>query len=94
MVLKIRKWDVAEELKTEEDMLLYLEAVLEENDAPLLMAALGDIARAKGMTNIARETGLGRESLYKALNAEGNPSFATVQKVMASLGLKFSVSLI
>jgi len=93
MVLKIRKWDVAEHLKTDEDIMLYLDAVLAENDAPLLMAALGDIARAKGMTNIAKETGLGRESLYKALNAEGNPSFATVQKVMASLGLRFNVSL-
>jgi len=94
MVLKIRKWDVAEELKTDEDILLYLEAVLEENDTGLLMAALGDIARAKGMTNIARETGLGRESLYKALSADGNPSFATVQKVLTGLGLKLHVSLL
>jgi len=93
MVLKIRKWDVAEDLKTEEDMLLYLEAALEENDIPLLMAALGDVARAKGMTNVAKETGLGRESLYKSLCADGNPSFATVQKVITSLGMKLSVSL-
>jgi len=93
VVLKIRKWDVAEHLKTDEDILLFLEEVLEENDAQLLMAALGDIARAKGMTNVARETGLGRESLYKSLSADGNPSFATVQKVMTGLGLKFHVSL-
>jgi len=94
MVLKVYKWDVAEELKTEEDILLFLDAILAENDATLLAAALGDIARAKGMTNVARETGLGRESLYKSLNAEGNPSFATIQKVMTSLGFKFSVSAI
>ena len=94
MVLKIRKWDAAEHLKTDEDIMLYLDIILAENDVPLLMAALGDIARAKGMTNIARETGLGRESLYKSLSADGNPSFATVQKVMTGLGLKFNVSLL
>ena len=94
MVLKVKKWDAAEHLKTDEDIMLYLDIILAENDVPLLMAALGDIARAKGMTNIARETGLGRESLYKALSADGNPSFATVQKVMTGLGLKFSVSLL
>jgi len=94
MGLKIRKWDVAEHLKTDEDIMLFLDAILAENDVPLLMAAIGDIARAKGMTNIARETGLGRESLYKSLCAEGNPSFATVQKVMMSLGLRFHVSVL
>jgi len=94
MGLKIRKWDIAEHLKTDEDIMLYLDEIIAENDAPLLMAALGDVARAKGMTNIARETGLGRESLYKSLSADGNPSFATVQKVMTGLGLKFNVSLL
>lgn len=62
-----RPWDVAEHLETEEDMAAYLEAVLEDRDPALVAAALGDIARAKGMAQIARETGLGRESLYKAL---------------------------
>jgi probable addiction module antidote protein len=66
----------------------YLEAVLEENDPRLITAALGDIARAKGMTQIAKKTGLGRESLYKALSAEGNPEFSTVLKVIAALGLQ------
>ena len=65
----------------------YLEAALEESDPALFMAALGDIARAKGMTEIARKTGLGRESLYKALSPDGNPEFATVLKVVRSLGL-------
>lgn len=86
--IKTRKWDVAEHLKTEEDMAAYLEAALEENDPALVSAALGDIARAKGMTQIARKTGLGRESLYKALTPEGNPEFATVLKIVKALGLR------
>jgi probable addiction module antidote protein len=81
-------WDVAEHLKTEEDMALYLEAALEEADPALVAAALGDIARAKGMAQIARKAGMGRESLYKALSPEGNPEFATVLKVVRALGLR------
>jgi probable addiction module antidote protein len=85
---KTRPWDVAEHLETDEDMAAYLEAALEEGDAALVAAALGDIARAKGMALIAQETGLGRESLYKALSPEGNPEFATVLKVVRALGLR------
>ena len=81
-------WDAASYLETEEDMAAYLEAALEENDAALVAAALGDIARAKGMSYIAKQTGLGRESLYKALSPEGNPEFATVLKVVHALGLR------
>jgi probable addiction module antidote protein len=80
-------WDVAEHLETEEDMVAYLEAALEENDPSLIAAALGDIARAKGMSQIAKQTGLGRESLYKALSPEGNPEFSTILKVVSALGL-------
>ena len=83
-----KPWDPAEHLKTDEDMAAYLEAALEEGDPALIAAALGDIARAKGMTQVARDTGLGRESLYKALSATGNPEFATVIKVVSALGLK------
>jgi probable addiction module antidote protein len=83
-----RPWDAAEHLETEEDMAAYLEAALEEGDATLVAAALGDIARAKGMAQIARKAGLGRESLYKALSPEGNPEFATVLKVVRALGLR------
>ena len=83
-----KPWDVAEHLETEEDMVAYLEAALEDGDPALVTAALGDIARAKGMTQIARETGLGRESLYKALSPDGNPEFATVLKVIKALGLQ------
>lgn len=88
--VKLRKWDTVEYLKTDEDMAIYLEACIEEagDDAAFIAAALGDIARAKGMTQLARDTGLGRESLYKALSGEGNPSFATILKVMSALGLK------
>jgi probable addiction module antidote protein len=88
--LKLKKWDSAEHLKTEEDMALYLEACLLEagEDAAFIAKALGTIARAKGMSQLARDTGLGRESLYKALSGEGNPSFATILKVTAALGIK------
>jgi probable addiction module antidote protein len=81
-------WDVAEHLVTKEDMAAYLEAALEDGDPNFVVAALGDIARSKGMTYVARETGLGRESLYKSLSVEGNPEFATVLKVIESLGLR------
>jgi probable addiction module antidote protein len=83
-----RPWDAAEHLNTAADMAAYLEAALEDGDPTLITAALGDIARAKGMAQLARDTGLGRESLYKALSAEGNPEFATVLKVIRALGLK------
>ncbi len=81
-------WDPAEHLETEADRAAYLEAALEEGDPALIAAALGDIARAKGMTQVAREAGLGRESLYKALSPDGNPEFATIMKVVAALGLQ------
>ena len=91
--LKLRKWDSAEHLKTDEDMAAYLEACLQEagDDAAFITKALGNIARAKGMTQWSKDTGLGRESLYKALSGEGNPSFATILKVTHALGLKFHV---
>lgn len=81
-------WDPAEHFDTGEDMAAYLEAALEEGDAALVAAALGDIARAKGMTHVARAAGLGRESLYKSLSASGNPELATVLKVLAALGIQ------
>lgn len=86
-----RTWDAAEHLETEEDMAAYLDAALEDGDTAVIVAALGDIARAKGMAQIARETGLGRESLYKALSATGNPEFATILKVVRALGLQLHV---
>lgn len=85
--IETRVWDVAEHLETTEDMAAYLDAALEDGDPAVVVAALGDIARARGMTQIAREAGLGRESLYKALSTSGNPEFATILKVVRALGL-------
>ncbi|MEI7814546.1 MAG: addiction module antidote protein [Coriobacteriia bacterium] len=87
MSVKTIPWDPADYLETAEDMALYLEAALEEGDAGLVATVLGDIARAQGMAEVARKTGLGRESLYKALSPDGNPEFATVIKVVRALGL-------
>lgn len=84
-------FDIAEHLKTPEDMAEYLEACFEEDagDGLLIRSALNNIARAQGMTvKVARDAGLGRESLYKALSSTGNPEFATIMKVMKALGLK------
>lgn len=80
-------WDAAEHLATEEDMIAYLDAAFELGDAVLIATALGDIARAKGMSQIAKQAGLARESLYKALSPDGNPEFATILKVVKALGL-------
>jgi len=92
--LKLRTWDAVEYLKTEEDMALYFDAAMQEagDDAAFIAKVLGDIARAKGMSQLARDTGLGRESLYKALSGEGNPSFSTVLKVVNALGLQLHAS--
>lgn len=90
---KTTPYDVAEYLQTPEDMAAYLDAWLEEapDDAAGIARALGDIARAKGMTQVAKDAGLSRESLYRALSADGNPSFATVLKVARALGVKLHV---
>ncbi len=87
-----RPWDAAEHLQSEADMVAYLEAAFEDGDPSLIAAALGDIARARGMTQVARAAGLGRESLYKALSAEGHPEFATIMKVLGALGLRLHAS--
>ena len=85
---KTTRYDVAEHLRTPEEMAAYLEASIEEadGDAAFVARALGDIARAKGMSQVARESGLSRESLYKALSGERNPEFATILKVVRALG--------
>lgn len=87
-------YDVAEQLRTPEEMAAYLDAWLEEapDDAAGIARALGDIARARGMTQVARDAGLSRESLYKALSESGNPSFATILKVARALGVRLHAS--
>jgi probable addiction module antidote protein len=90
--VKTTKWDAVDYLKTDEDMANYLEAAIEDGDPALISAALGDIARAKGMSQVARKAGLGRESLYKALSPNGNPELATILKVVKALGLRLHAS--
>lgn len=88
--IKTTRFDVAEHLRTPEEMAAYLEASLEEanGDATFIAKALGDIARAKGISQVAKDSGLSRESLYKALSGDRNPSFDTILKVISALGLK------
>ncbi|MEY8405493.1 addiction module antidote protein [Adlercreutzia muris] len=86
------KWDASVHLETEEGMAAYLNAALEDGDTSVIAAALGDIARARGMTQLSKETGITRDGLYKALSPTGNPSFDTVQKVIKAFGLKLDVA--
>lgn len=92
MTVKLKKWDIQDHLKTQEDRQTYFEAALEEaSDDPVYIAhVLGDIAKSYGMTKLAQETGLTREGLYKSFGKQGNPSFITVSKVANALGLKLS----
>jgi probable addiction module antidote protein len=90
MAEKFTRWDAADQLDTEEDVALYLDACLEDDpgDGNLVRAALNDIARARGMTQLAHDTGLTREGLYRALSAAGNPEFSTVLKVIKALKIR------
>ncbi|MDR2343383.1 MAG: putative addiction module antidote protein [Spirochaetaceae bacterium] len=88
---KTYKWDPASHIKTKEDVIGYLEAVLEENDTELLFHVIGDIARSEGMTQLARELNLSRESLYRSFSKSGNPSFTTVIKLLDLLGYRIEV---
>ncbi len=85
------RYDTADYLNSEEDIRLYLDACQEEGDPALILAALGDIARARNMTALAKDAGLTRAGLYKALSAEGNPSFATVLRVAKALRLQIKI---
>ena len=93
MTIATTRWDSAEHLKTEEDIQLYLEACLEEagDDPAFIVHALAVVARARNMTQLARDTGLSREGIYKALSLEGDPTFSTVAKVAKALGFKLTV---
>ena len=93
MALKTNRWDSAERLATEEDRAEYLDACMEEagDDAGFIAHALGVVARSRSMSQLARDTGLTREGLYKALSEDGNPSFSTVLKVVDALGYRFSL---
>jgi len=91
MVLKVSSFDPAVILETEEDILFYLEAALEGNDPKHIASALGDVARSKGMSEIAQKTGLGRQALYKALSDQGNPTLETLTAVLNALNLQLTV---
>ncbi|MDE2801462.1 MAG: putative addiction module antidote protein [Chloroflexota bacterium] len=90
--VKTRPWDPAEHIRDDEDAAVYLDVALDEGDHQDVAWALGVIARAKGMAAVAEATGLGRESLYKALSHQGNPEFATILKVVKALGLQLHAS--
>ena len=90
--VKISDFDFSEYLDNEEIIAEYLNAVLDDGDSSLLLASIGDIAKARGMSKIALDTGLGRESLYKALNANAKPRFDTILKVLQALGVNISIS--
>jgi probable addiction module antidote protein len=90
MPVKTRAWDAAEALDTPERIARYLEAAFEDGETALIAAAIGDAARAHGMSDLARETGLAREALYRAFSETGNPEFATVLKVLKAMGLRLA----
>ena len=87
-ISELPEFDAAEQLKTEEDIAIYLSIILEENDSALLASALGDVARARGMTQIAKDSGLTREALYRALRPDASPRFDTINRVCHALGVK------
>jgi probable addiction module antidote protein len=88
----LSKFDVVDYLRSEKDIAAYLSAVLEDGDPALFVAAIGDIAKAKGMSEIAKKSGVTRESLYRALKIEARPRFETVAKVVHALGMRLTVS--
>jgi probable addiction module antidote protein len=90
MTIELRQFDPSRHLDSEEAIALYLEAILDE-DPDMLAAALGDVARARGMTELAEKTGLARESLYQALSENGNPTYNTIRKVLDAFGVRISI---
>ncbi len=94
MTEKFSKWDAADHLRTPEDVRLYVQVCADEDpgDGSLIRAALNDVARAGNMAGLARETGMSREGLYKALSADGNPTFATVMRITRALGMQLRIS--
>jgi probable addiction module antidote protein len=91
MTIETKKWDIAEHLDSDEKIALFLEAVFEEGDPTLIAAAIGEVARARGMSQVAKEAGLSRENLYRALSEGGNPEFATILKVIRAIGYDLTI---
>ena len=92
MMVTTTRWDAAEHLDSDERIAAYLDAVFEDGDLELIKAAIGDVARAKGMTDVATKAGVTRAGLYKALGETGNPSFETVMSVMKAFGVRLAVA--
>jgi probable addiction module antidote protein len=92
MAISSKPWDVTQHLDSEEAIAAYLDAVFEDGDPALIKAAIGDVARARGMTEIAAKAGISRVGLYKALSDTGNPSFVTISAIMKALGVRLSVA--
>lgn len=86
--MKIKEYDIAEHLNSEEEMQMYLNEVMEDGEPSLVLSALGDIARARNMSQLSREVGMSREGLYHALSGKGNPTFSAMLKITKALGLK------
>lgn len=91
MSTEITDYDTSEYLENEQDIIAYLNAIAEYDDPALMQAALGNVAKARGMTQIAKDAGVGRESLYKSLSKDGNPSFQTIAKVIHTLGGRLTI---
>ena len=90
-MVNTKPWDASEYLKTEQDIIDYLDAAAETGAPTLMQAAIGDVAKARGMGQIAEAAGVGRESLYKSLSKDGNPSFQTIAKVVQALGGRLTI---
>ena len=90
--MKLKKFDIIDFLKSDEDLVMYLNIALEENDPQFFAKALGDVARAKGMTSVSEATGLGRQALYRSLSGEGNPRIDTLFKVLDTLNVRLAVT--
>ncbi|MGX5056342.1 addiction module antidote protein [Enterobacter asburiae] len=86
--MKLKEYDIAEHLNSEEEMQMYLNEIIEDGDPKLVLSALGDIARARNMSQLSREVGMSREGLYQALSGKGNPTFSAMMKITKALGLK------
>jgi probable addiction module antidote protein len=91
MAVETKKWDIVEHLNSDERIALFLEAVFEDGDPAVIAAAIGDVARARGMSQVAKDAGLSRENLYRALSEGGNPEFATIVKVVRAIGYDLTV---
>lgn len=92
MTLKTEKWDISNHLDTDEKIALFLEAVFEAGDAATIAAAIGEVARVKGISQIAKDSGLSRENLYRALSGDGNPEFGTIMRIIRAIGFDLRVA--